>query len=219
MPNNPHYNKKQRINNELKKEPLKKKAKILWNLTESKLRYKNKGNIQNNHNWVVHLCKYAAPFVEDITVNEWYAWSSRTKHYYHDFFLHSWTLLYACIHPSDWEPRWADEVWEGVNDSDIITACRLVLFHCPHTDRSSIVPALRGLPRFPCVRNHPPTCYSRQGPKTMKLYTESLWAAGQGPDERQCGCGENNKRQAPTQSTFCTHTYLQRCRPATHIHT
>lgn len=32
--------------------------------------------------------------------------------------------------------------------------------------------------RFPCVRNHPPTCYSRQGPKTMKLYTESLWAAG-----------------------------------------
>lgn len=27
MPNNPHYNKKQRINNELKKEPLKKKKK------------------------------------------------------------------------------------------------------------------------------------------------------------------------------------------------
>lgn len=134
-------------------------------------------------------------------------------------FLHSWMLLYACIHPSDWEPKGADEVWEGVNDSDIITACRLVLFHCPHTDRSSIVPALRGLPRFPCVRNHPPTCYSRQGPKTVKLYTESLWAAGQGPDERQCGCGENNKRQAPTQSTFCTRTYLQRCRPATHTHT
>lgn len=37
---------------------------------------------------------------------------------------------------------------------------------------------LRGLPRFPCVRNHPPTCCSRQGPKTVKLNTESLWAAG-----------------------------------------
>lgn len=74
------------------------------------------------------------------------------------------------------EARWADEVWVGVNDSDIITARRLV--QCPDTDRSSIVPALRGLPRFPCVRNHPPTCCSRQGLQTMKLYTESLWAAG-----------------------------------------
>lgn len=82
------------------------------------------------------------------------------------------------MHPRGWAPRRADEVWAGVNDSDIITACRLVLFQCPDADRSSIVPALRGLPRFPCVRNHPPTCSCRQGPKTMKLYTESLWAAG-----------------------------------------
>lgn len=69
-------------------------------------------------------------------------------------------------------------MWVGVNDSDIITACRLVLFQRADTDRSSIVPALRGPPRLPCVRNHPPTCYSRRGPKTVKLYTESLWAAG-----------------------------------------
>lgn len=111
----------------------------------------------------------------------------------------------------------ADEVWEGVNDCDIITASRLVPFHCPHTDSSSIVPALHGLPRFPCVRNHPPTCCSRRGPRTVKLYTESLWAAGQGPDERQCGCGENNKRQAPTHCTFCTHT--RTCRDADQPHT
>lgn len=83
----------------------------------------------------------------------------------------------GCFCPNAREARRADEVWVGVNDSDIITACRLVLFQCPDTDRSSIVPALRGLPRFPCVRNHPPTCSSRQGLQTMKLYTESLWAA------------------------------------------
>lgn len=70
-------------------------------------------------------------------------------------------FLYTCrrSRPSAREPRRrAGGAWVGVNDSDIITACRLVLFQCPDTDRSSIVPALRGLPRFPCVRNHPPTC-------------------------------------------------------------
>ena len=45
--------------------------------------------------------------------------------------------------------RRAGGAWVGVNDSDIITACRLVLFQCPDTDRSSIVPALRGLPKVP----------------------------------------------------------------------
>lgn len=73
-------------------------------------------------------------------------------------------------------------MWEGVDDSDFIAACRLVLslflsLRRSDADRSSIVPALRGLPRFPCVRNHPPTCCSRrQGPETVKPYTESLWA-------------------------------------------
>lgn len=71
-----------------------------------------------------------------------------------------------------------EEVWAGANHSDIITARRLILFQCPSTDRSSIVPALRGFPRFPCVRNHPPTCCSRRRLQTMKPYTESLWAAG-----------------------------------------
>lgn len=50
---------------------------------------------------------------------------------------------------------------------------------CPGTDSSSIVPALRGFPRSPCVRNHPPTCCSRRRLQTVKPYTESLRAAGQ----------------------------------------
>lgn len=113
-------------------------------------------------------------------------------------------LLYACMHPCDRAPS-SGEVWVGVNDSDIITACRLALLQCPDTDRSSIVPALRGLPRFPCVRNHPPTCYSRQRPKTMKLYTESLWAAGR-VLMKDSVCRENNKRQAPRLWILHTHT-------------
>lgn len=40
MPNNPNKKHKE-LTMDLKKEPLKKKAKILWNLTESKVRYKN----------------------------------------------------------------------------------------------------------------------------------------------------------------------------------
>lgn len=137
------------------------------------------------------------------------------------FFLH-FTRLCACLCPADWEPRRADEVWEGVNDSDIITACRLVLFHCPDADRSSIVPALRGLPRFPCVRNHPPTCYSRQGPKTMKLYTESLWAAGRAL-MKDSGTVERitNARLLDTVLFVHTHTHVPaetQCRH-THPHT
>lgn len=68
--------------------------------------------------------------------------------------------------------------WAGANDSDITAARRLVLFRAPDADRSSIVPALRGIPAFPCVRNHPPTCCSRRGLQTVKPNTQSLWAAG-----------------------------------------
>lgn len=118
--------------------------------------------------------------------------------------------LRACVRvcvPTNESQGGADEVWVGVNDSDIITACRLVLFQRADTDRSSIVPALRGPPRLPCVRNHPPTCCSRRGPKTLKPYTESLWAAGTGSDERQCGWRENNKRQAPS-ILHTAHTHI-----------
>lgn len=142
--------------------------------------------------------------------------------YYHiksNYFLHLWLLLYACMRPCDWEPRRAEEVWVGVNDSDIITACRLVLFQCPDTDRSSIVPALRGLPRFPCVRNHPPTCYSRQGPKTMKLYTESLWAAGRALMKDSVTAERiTNARLLDTVLYTHTHTHKHSTDTYTHTH-
>lgn len=53
--------------------------------------------------------------------------------------------------------------------------------HCPYNALILTGPLLFQQsvgPRFPCVRNHPPTCCSRHGAKTVKLYTESLWAAG-----------------------------------------
>lgn len=109
----------------------------------------------------------------------------------------------------------AEEAWVGVNDSDIIAACRLVLFQCPDTDRSSIVPASRGLPRFPCVRNHPPTCCSRRGPQTMKPYTDSLWAAGRGLMKDSVTAERiTNTRLTHTH----THTYLPRRNKSTHTH-
>lgn len=116
--------------------------------------------------------------------------------------------------------RAGGEVWVGVNDSDIITACCLVLFQGADTDRSSIVPAKRGLPKFPCVRNHPPTCSSRQGPGTMKLYTESLWAGGRALMKDSVAAGRiTNARLRDTVHITHTHTYLQKCNARTHTHT
>lgn len=96
---------------------------------------------------------------------------------------------------------------------------RLALFQCPNTDRSSIVPALRGLPRFPCVRNHPPTCCSRQRLQTMKPYTESLWAAGQCL-MKDSGTAERitNARLLDTIRFTHTHKYLQIYVASKHTH-
>lgn len=137
------------------------------------------------------------------------------------FYFHA-ISLHVCLHLNEQEPRgggWGYIVWVGVKDRDITTACGLVLLHCPDTDRSSIVPVKRGLPRFPCVRNHPPTCSGRQGPRTMKLYTESLWAGGRALMKDSVTVERiTNARLPDTVHAEHTHTYLQRHNADTQTH-
>lgn len=104
----------------------------------------------------------------------------------------------------------------GVKDSDIITACRLVLFRAPILTGPPLFPALRGFPRFPCVRNHPPTCCSRRGLQTVKPNTQSLWAAGRALMKDSAGAqGITNTRLQHTH----THTHARLQCQQTLLHT
>ena len=124
-------------------------------------------------------------------------------------------------------PVWVHEVQEG-GRVERGWVWMILTSSPPAVSSSSSAPTLTGpllfqrcvgSPRFPCVRNHPPTCCKQTGARDCEtVYWESV-GCRTGPDERQRDCRENNKRQAPTHTHTHTHTHTRTCRDAMQANT